>query len=162
VLALLFSGAIFGFFYAWVCSTMWGLDAAPPKVAIEAMQAMNASVRNGVFAPAFFGTPFVLAAVGLWARLEGFRAAFWFFLLAAAVYFCGGLLLTMLMNVPMNEALALVEVPSDTQRAQEIWSEYSGPWQVWNITRTLLSGLSLMLVGAGLLALGGSGGKKAS
>jgi hypothetical protein len=23
-LSLLLSGAIFGFFYAWVCSTMWG------------------------------------------------------------------------------------------------------------------------------------------
>lgn len=162
VVALLFSGAIFGFFYAWVCSTMWGLDAAPPKVAIEAMQAMNASVRNGVFAPAFFGTPFVLAAVGFWARLEGFRAAFWFLLLAAAVYFGGGLLLTMFINVPMNEALALVEVPSDAQAAHKIWFEYSGPWQVWNITRTVLSGVSLVLVGAGLLALGGRGEKSGS
>ena len=33
-LALLHSGAIFGFFYAWICSTMWGLDAADPNVAI--------------------------------------------------------------------------------------------------------------------------------
>ncbi len=31
ILALLFSGAIFGFFYAWVCSIMWGLDAPIPK-----------------------------------------------------------------------------------------------------------------------------------
>ena len=55
--SLLFLGAIFGFFYAWVCSTMWGLDAADPRVAISAMQAMNASVRNAVFFPAFFLTP---------------------------------------------------------------------------------------------------------
>lgn len=27
-LSLLATGAIFGFFYAWVCSMMWGLDAA--------------------------------------------------------------------------------------------------------------------------------------
>ena len=40
--SLLFCGAIFGFFYAWVCSTMWGLDSADPRVAIAAMQAMNA------------------------------------------------------------------------------------------------------------------------
>lgn len=61
-LVLLATGAIFGFFFAWVCSTMWGLDDADPRVAIEAMQAMNASVRNWVFAPAFFGTPVFLAA----------------------------------------------------------------------------------------------------
>ena len=46
ILALLHAGAIFGFFYAWACSTVWGLDAADPNVAIPAMQAMNASVRN--------------------------------------------------------------------------------------------------------------------
>ena len=62
LLSLTLSAAIFGFFYAWVCSTMWGLDAADPRVAIGAMQAMNASVRNAVFAPIFFGTPFALAA----------------------------------------------------------------------------------------------------
>ena len=35
--SVLFAGAIFGFFYAWVCSTMWGLDAADPRVAIAAL-----------------------------------------------------------------------------------------------------------------------------
>jgi hypothetical protein len=61
LVSLLFTAAIFGFFYAWVCSTMWGLDAADPAVATQAMQAMNASVRNAVFFPAFFLTPVVLA-----------------------------------------------------------------------------------------------------
>ena len=56
---------MFGFFYAWICSTMWGLDAADPNVAISAMQAMNASVRNPVFALGYFGTPLLLAAVAL-------------------------------------------------------------------------------------------------
>ena len=36
--SVLFAGAIFGFFYAWVCSTMWGLDQANSSVAIQAMQ----------------------------------------------------------------------------------------------------------------------------
>ena len=40
-LALLLAGAIFGFFYAWVCSTMWGLDSAHPVAAITAMQAVT-------------------------------------------------------------------------------------------------------------------------
>ncbi|MEP5029486.1 MAG: hypothetical protein ABJR02_02340, partial [Marinomonas sp.] len=65
MLSLTLNAAIFGFFYAWVCSTMWGLDAADPRVAISAMQAMNASVRNAVFAPAFFGTPLALAVTAV-------------------------------------------------------------------------------------------------
>ncbi len=86
LLALLFSGAIFGFFYAWVCSTMWGLDATDPRTAIEAMQAMNGSVRNVVFAPAFFGTPFVMALAALVAWKADHNAAALAFGLGGLVY----------------------------------------------------------------------------
>ena len=68
-----------GFFYAWVCSTVWGLDAADPNVAISAMQAMNTSVRNPVFALGQFGRPLALAALALVAwKAEERRAAILF------------------------------------------------------------------------------------
>ncbi len=147
--SLLFAGAIFGFFYAWVCSTMWGLDAADPRVAIAAMQAMNASVRNAVFAPAFFGTPFVMLAAAL--VLRG-RAGV-FFGLGGAVYLAGGLILTIVVNVPMNEALGLLDVPEDVTAARVIWEAYSPRWQVYNIARTIVSGAALLLAGAGVWAM---------
>ncbi|WEX08957.1 anthrone oxygenase family protein [Chelativorans sp. AA-79] len=153
ILSLLLSGAIFGFFYAWVCSTMWGLDAADPTIAIEAMQAMNASVRNAVFAPAFFGTPVVLTMTAALAFQAGFRRSALAFLGAALVYFFGGLLLTMVVNVPMNEALARIDVPADSTEAQGIWRDYSDPWKFWNTARTAASGVSLMLTGIAILAL---------
>ena len=151
---LILCGAIFGFFYAWVCSTMWGLDSADPKLAIAAMQAMNASVRNAVFAPAFFGTPFVLLLTAVLAFRAGRRGAVWPFAAAGVLYFLGGMLLTMLVNVPMNEALALVEIPADPGAAARIWEDYSPRWQVWNQTRTLVSGVALCLTGVGLMRLG--------
>jgi uncharacterized membrane protein len=86
-LSLLSTGAIFGFFYAWICSTMWGLDAADPSVAIAAMQAMNASVGNVVFAPVFFGTPVVLLVAAVLARQAGFPVSARAFLAAGLVYF---------------------------------------------------------------------------
>ena len=151
--SLLFCGAIFGFFYAWVCSTMWGLDAADPRVAIQAMQAMNASVRNAVFAPAFFGTPFMLAATALamWVAQQG-KAAF-LFSGAALVYFFFGMFLTMTVNVPMNEALAETSVPASADEARAIWLAYSPEWQFWNQLRTIASGISLLLAGFGMLSL---------
>ncbi|GAA6194030.1 anthrone oxygenase family protein [Phaeobacter sp. NW0010-22] len=153
LLSLLLSGAIFGFFYAWVCSTMWGLDQANPNVAIQAMQAMNASVRNGVFAQAFFGTPFVLLLTAFVAyRVQRSRAALCFGL-GGLIYLFGGMILTMAVNVPMNEALALVETPLSPEQAQQVWSDYSAPWQVWNQIRTGFSGLTLLLTGLGLFAL---------
>lgn len=152
VTSLVFSGAIFGFFYAWVCSTMWGLDAADPRVAIIAMQEMNGSVRNAVFAPAFFGTPFVLGLTALLASRTGARATVLWVGAGAFIYFFGGLILTMLVNVPMNEALGALDIrlDSDLAEAQQIWTDYSDPWKVWNITRTVFSGLALVCVGIGM------------
>ncbi|SPF80614.1 anthrone oxygenase family protein [Pseudoprimorskyibacter insulae] len=153
LLGLLLTGAIFGFFYAWVCSTMWGLDAIDPHVAIQAMNGMNASVRNAVFAPAFFGTPFVLGSVAQMARKEGHRQASWLFNSAAMIYLLLGVMLTGFANVPMNEALAATALPDDPAAAAQIWAEYSPRWQMFNIIRTAASGVSLLLVGLGLLKL---------
>jgi len=150
IVSILLAGAIFGFFYAWICSTMWGLDAADPRIAISAMQAMNASVRNVVFAPAFFATPFALALAAFLLWRDGLgRAAAWF-LSAALVYVVFGFGLTMTVNVPMNEALATVAVPAGEAEARAIWDAYSQPWQMWNTTRTVASGLALLLAVIGI------------
>ena len=152
LLALLLCGAIFGFYYAWVCSTMWGLDMAAPQVAVAAMQAMNASVRNAVFAPSFFGTPVVLLLTATLAWRDNRRPAAKGFALAAAIVAFGGVLLTMRFNVPMNEALAL-EAPQTPEAAEAIWQAYSPRWQMFNQIRAALMGLALLITGWSLMAL---------
>lgn len=153
ITSIVFCGAIFGFFYAWICSTMWGLDQADPRVAIEAMQAMNGSVRNIVFAPAFFLTPVVLTITALVLRMAVQTSAAAWFLAAAVIYLAFGLFLTMVVNVPMNEALATVLVPTDIETAREIWRGYSGRWQFWNQVRTVASGAALVCAAIGLTRL---------
>ncbi|MCI4660609.1 MAG: DUF1772 domain-containing protein [Neomegalonema sp.] len=153
LLSLLLSGAIFGFFYAWVCSTMWGLDQIDPRAAIEAMQGMNASVRNFVFAPAFFGTPIILIATGLLSWRQGAHTSARLFIAAGLLYFFGAQLLTMTQNVPMNEALARITIPTDRAEAAAIWQAYSQEWQLWNITRTIVSGIVLLLSGLAIWRL---------
>ena len=150
-ISLVFTGAIFGFFYAWVCSTMWGLDDADPRVAIAAMQAMNDSVQNAVFFPAFFLTPVVLLVTGLIVRRRC-GAGGWF-VAAAIVYAVGAMLLTLVVNVPMNDDLAATSIPASTDAAQDVWDAYSRPWQRWNVVRTAVSGVSLVLAGVGLATI---------
>ena len=154
LLALLHAGAIFGFFYAWLCSTLWGLDRIDPEIAIAAMQAMNAAVRNPVFAPAFFGTPAVLAAAAVAAWLVGERRAATFLGLAALVYVLGAMLPTVAANLPLNRALAEIALPLDPARAAEAWRAYSGPWQGWNAVRAVAAGIALLLAGWGALGMG--------
>jgi len=160
LLALLLCSALFGFFYAWVCSTMWGLEAAPPEVAIRAMQAMNASVRNAVFAPAFFGAWAALAGAAVLAHLSGQRRAVTaLFALAGLVVLAGGTGLTMLVNVPMNGVLAQVTEAQIEADAAAIWADYSAPWQAWNQARTVFTGIGLLLAGAGLMLTAAQGGR---
>ena len=152
-LSLLLSGAIFGFFYAWICSTMWGLDAADPRIAIAAMQAMNASVRNIVFAPAFFGTPVALILTAALAHGAQKPRAARLFLAGGLLYLFGGMILTMAVNVPMNEALGALTVPEAREDAATIWAAYSPRWQVFNTIRTVVSGATLLLAGWAVLHL---------
>jgi uncharacterized membrane protein len=149
-LTLVLSSAIAGFFYAYTSSVMRGLDVIPAAQAIVAMQGINATVRNWVFAPAFFGTPVAAVATGtllVWLRRK--KAASLMFL-AATIYIAGAFLPTLLVNVPMNEALAIVTVPADPEAVDRLWREYSDPWTWWNTLRTLFSFASLLVVGAAI------------
>ncbi len=152
--AVLDSAAIFGFFYAWICSTMWGLDAASPDLAISAMQAMNASVRNATFAVSFFGTVPLLALAGVLCFLASARRSAIWFGAAMLVYAIGGMALTMAINVPMNEALAEVVVSNDMEENRRIWQDYSPAWQFWNTIRTVFSGLAAACAATGFFFLG--------
>lgn len=154
ILSLLLTAALFGFFYAWVCSTMWGLDAADPRIAIPAMQAMNASVRNAIFAPAFFGTPAILLLTTAMLFLSAQRPAALWFGVATLLVIALSFILTLAVNVPMNEALALLEEPQDRATAQDIWDAYSPDWQLWNQIRTAATGVAVLCVGVGLTKLG--------
>ena len=131
---------------------MWGLGAAPPLVAVEAMQAMNASVRNAVFAPGFFGPGLICLITAGLAFGTGNKGAAGIFAAAGLVYILGGNLLTFAFLVPMNEELA-TQTPETTVQAQTIWDAYSPAWQAYNITRTVFCGISLLLAAIGLRQL---------
>lgn len=153
-MSTLLSAAIFGFFYAWVSSTMWGLDQIDPQTAISAMQGMNASVRNPVFGTIFFGTAPALLLTSLLAWRVKHQNLMYIFGAAGLLYLFGGAVLTFAINVPMNEQLALVTLPLDDNIAQNIWQDYSVDWQVWNQTRTILSGFAFLIASFGIYKMG--------
>jgi uncharacterized membrane protein len=149
--ATLTTGLIAGIFYAYACSVTLGLALLPDEQYVEAMQAINATVRNGVFAFSFFGAALflVLALVVHTPRLRTRR--FMLIALAAVLYIGGGFMLTFLVNVPMNQELALVSSEAAPATLAQIRAEYEGPWNFWNGVRTLFSSLAfLALIGAGL------------
>ena len=147
-LATLTTGLIAGFFYAYACSVTLGLALLPDEQYIETMQAINATVRNGVFAFSFFGA---VVSLLLTLALHAPRSRrFVLVVLATVLYIGGGFMVTFLINVPMNEELARVSVgelgPAALARVRE---RYEGPWNFWNGVRTVFSTLAfLALIGA--------------
>lgn len=148
--AVLSTGLVSGFFYAYACSVTRGLALLPDERYIAAMQAINATVRNATFALSFFGAVFflVLALVVHAGRFRSLR--FGLILLACLLYIGGGFLLTLGVNVPMNEELATVSLNASPETLARAREAYEGPWNFWNAVRTVFSTLALLaLVGAG-------------
>jgi uncharacterized membrane protein len=144
-LATLTTGLVSGFFYAYACSVTLGLALLSDGQYIEAMQAINATVRNGVFAFSFFGAVVSLLLALAVHALRPRSRRFVFVALAAVLYIGGGFVVTFLVNVPMNEELARVSVgelgPAALERVRE---GYEGPWNFWNGVRTVFSTLAFL------------------
>jgi uncharacterized membrane protein len=140
--SLLLMGAIAGFFYAYWYSVMIGLDAAGPEAATAAMQGINATVRNAMFAPAFFGPLAVVPAAALATIFSGARGAALWLAAAFLTYAIGAFAVTLWISVPMNNAFAAAS-PGE-------WPRYLGDWSFWNGVRTVASFAALALVGLAL------------
>lgn len=154
LIALGFFGMIAGFFYAYSVDVMPGLDLIDAESAVSAMQGINLAVRNPVFFATFFGTPIVgLLTAGL-LYLSNSKMSAGLMLLAAAIYFFGAFMPTAMVNVPMNEALAIIPIGDPAQNYEAIWSAYSPKWTFWNTLRTLVSLAALLFAGMALLQVG--------
>ena len=150
-LATLATGLVAGVFYAYAVSVNLGLAAQPDASYVATMQAINERIENPVFFLSFFGAVlFLLAALAV--HLPKPRSSrFWLIALASALYVVGGFLLTVVVNVPLNEELARVADASAGELARAR-AGYEGPWNFWNGVRAVLSSLAfVVLVGACLL-----------
>ncbi|MEO3888308.1 anthrone oxygenase family protein [Nonomuraea sp. B5E05] len=140
LVTLALHGALAGLFYTFSMSVMPGLRAIDPAQAEAAMRSINRKILNPWLYLVFLGSPPAALVAGL---LADAPAALWFFA-AAAVNFAGSFLVTVAINVPMNNALDAGTMP---------WKDYAGRWTAWNTFRAVASVTSLVLMGVGLTAL---------
>lgn len=136
VVFILWSGHLAGFFFAWTNPAMMGMAQASPAAYVETMQEINRAVQNPVFFLLFFGMiPVALAAVAF-TRADP--------LVTLAACLClAGFLVTVIGNVPMNEAMDrwdLAALPSDTEV-----EAFHARWELLNTSRALLFTVALGL-----------------
>jgi uncharacterized membrane protein len=125
--AALGSGLIAGVFFAFSAFVMKALAALPPAQGIAAMQSINVAVLNRWFFGAFFGTALVCLVLAVVSN--DLRRG-----VAGGLYLIGTILVTMIFNVPRNNALARVD-PASSEGAA-VWSRYLVEWTAWNHVRT--------------------------
>ena len=134
-LAALGSGLMAGLFFAFSTSVMSALGRISPPAGISAMQSINVTILNPVFFAVFFGTA-LLSVVLIIGALAGWSEMSTAALLAGgALYLAGCMVVTMVFNVPLNNALAASA--ADRAEGARMWSRYLAEWVPWNHVRTV-------------------------
>ncbi|WP_409237591.1 DUF1772 domain-containing protein [Streptomyces sp. PA5.6] len=148
VLGALACGLAAGVFAAFSTFVMKGLAALPPGQGIAAMNRVNVAAVTPAFMAIFLG------ATGLCVVLAVVTFVLWpdegtvELLLGSALYVVGSFGVTVVANIPRNDALAKVD--PDSAEGAAYWRTYVREWTVWNHVRT---GASLAATAAFILAL---------
>ena len=149
VLCALGAGLTAGIFYAFSTFVMAALARLPPPDGIAAMNAINVTVINPWFMAVFMGTPLLCAVVAILALLNWSAPGSAIILIAALLYVVSSFLVTIIFNVPLNNALAAVSPTSPEGAA--LWTRYLADWTFWNHVRTALPLVATALFIVGLL-----------
>ncbi len=136
-----------GLFYAYSCSVNPGLSRLSDAAYLVAMQSINRAILNPVFFIGFVGTA-VLLPLSTWLQYgQPVSLRFQLLLCATVIYWVGVSGVTMLGNVPLNEALDSFNV--QTASVEEIAAQraaFESPWNQLNTIRTIASVLAIVLV----------------
>jgi len=156
--AILGAGVMAGLFFAFSNSVMGALGHLQPAEGMAAMQAINRVILNPLFLFIFLATPAVCALVGLFALWRWSEPGAAWLLAGAALYIAGAFLVTVAVNVPMNNALDAVQ-PASAEGAA-LWARYLADWTAWNHVRTVasLAAMALLTIGLYLGACAPAGG----
>ena len=130
-------GLMAGVYFAFSAFVMKSLGSLPRARGISAMQAINEVILSSAFLPLFFVTTALYLGLAGYAGLRWGAPGSWALLLGGALYVIGMFAMTVLGNVPLNEALKAID-PAGEQ-AETLWAHYLDRWVLYNHVRTLAS-----------------------
>ena len=137
-------GLIGGLLFAFSSFVMTALARQPAACGIRAMQAINVAIINPLFLSAFLGT--AAGSAALLAAALAQRAAPGHLLLSAGavLYLLGVFGATLIVNVPLNNALEALD--GGSPEAARFWPDYVRRWTRWNHLRTTCALLASVLL----------------
>lgn len=141
-----------GVFLAFSDFIMRSLKHTSGRGGVEAMQVINREVFRWIFMTLFLGLAPVSVALILYSYVSLSGPSALLIAASGAVYLLGCFGVTIVRNVPMNEALARLETGGS--EATEYWTSiYLPRWTFWNSVRTLACTISAALLLSGVLWL---------
>jgi uncharacterized membrane protein len=134
IMALVGSALIAGVFFAFSNFIMKAFAERPAPEGMAAMQAINVTVINPAFLGAFMGTAGLCVVLGVLVILGHSGGNGWI-LAGALCYFFGTFGVTVVGNIPLNNALA--EAQPHSAEGRELWARYLERWTRFNTLRTV-------------------------
>jgi len=109
------------------------------------MQSINITVINGTFFAVFFGTALLcLTIIAL--GLMGFGSLSKWAMIGAGIYLIGTIGVTMILNVPLNDQLAVMD--ANASASADFWIAFVRDWTLWNHVRTVAALVAALMLGA--------------
>lgn len=145
-------GVIGGVLFAFSSFVMAGLARIAPAQGAGAMQSINVTAVTPLFMGALFGTALVCLVLAGLCAVRPDKRAIEFVLAGALLYLGGPILVTMAVNVPLNNALAASH-PASAEGAR-LWASYLTRWTAWNHLRALAAIAASACMAVALFKLG--------
>src|SRR5262245_40140820 len=139
VAATMTMGLVAGVFGLYTHTIMPGLRRTNDRTFVGAFQSMDKAIINPWFMAAFFGA-LVLTGLAAALHLTGDRRHLLPWIGAAFVLYLIAVVITMAVNVPLNDALKAAGDPArlgDLAAVRQHFHE--ARWSAWNLVRTLTS-----------------------
>ncbi|MEU8272329.1 anthrone oxygenase family protein [Sphaerisporangium sp. NPDC049002] len=137
VTATIITGLVADLFYAYAISVMLGLNRTDDRTFVSAMRSINVAILNGWFLLAFLGAPVLTALAAVLALRAGTGAALLWIVAALALY-AVVLIVTFVVNVPLNDQLEAAGSDHALSLAA-VRGRFEARWVRWNVVRAVAS-----------------------
>ena len=150
LLAALGSGLVGGVFFGFSGFVMKALGRLRPAQGIATVQSINAMAVTPPLMIALFGTALACVTLVISSLLRWREPVALFRIVGGGVYLIGAVLVTIVGNVPLNNALAAVD--PDSAEGATRWVQYVPHWTAWNSVRTVAAIVAAAILTLALIA----------
>jgi uncharacterized membrane protein len=146
ITGIILTGLTAGLCFTWSNAVTPGIGKLDSLGYLQAFQAMNRSIINPVFIMVFFG-PVLVQFANVYLFKNAPKQILILLIAAAAVYFVGLFLVTVMGNVPLNEILDKTDLGSATsEELSSLRERFESRWNRLHMIRTVTSIISFIML----------------